>query len=66
MKDHILEMVDKKSLGFFNYKSDIFLEKNILGTNPELQGLMEDKLKAIMQTYNSRLLDNNMIVRKNK
>jgi phosphoglycerol transferase MdoB-like AlkP superfamily enzyme len=66
LKDHILEMVDKKSLGLFNYKSDIFLEKNILGTNPELQGLMEDKLKAIMQTYNSRLLDNNMIVRKNK
>jgi phosphoglycerol transferase MdoB-like AlkP superfamily enzyme len=65
MKDHILEMVDKKSLGLFNYKSDIFLEKNIIGTNPELQGLMEDKLKAVMQTYNSRLLDNNMIVRKN-
>lgn len=66
MKDHILEMVDMKSLGVFNYKSDIFLEKNIIDTNPELQGLMEDKLKAIIQTYNSRLLDNNMIVRKNK
>ena len=64
MHDHILEMVDKKSIGLFNYKSDIFLERNLIGTNPELQKLMEDKLKAIMQTYNTRLLDNNMIVRK--
>jgi phosphoglycerol transferase MdoB-like AlkP superfamily enzyme len=64
MRDHLLEMIDRKSAGFFNYKNDIFLEKNLLGTNPELLRIMEDKLKAIMQTYNSRLLDNNMIVRK--
>ncbi len=64
MRDHILEMVDKKSIGLYNYKNDIFLERNLLGTNPELQRLMEDKMKAIMQTYNSRLLDNNMVVRK--
>jgi hypothetical protein len=57
-------MIDRKAIGLFNYKSDIFLEKNLLDTNPELQNLMEDKLKAIIQTYNSRLLDNNMIVRK--
>lgn len=63
MRDHILEMIDRKSVGLFNYKSDIFLEKNLLDTNPELQNLMEDKLKAIIQTYNSRLLDNNMIIR---
>ena len=64
MRDHILEMIERKSEGLYNFKSDIFLENNLLGTNPELQNLMEDKLKAIIQTYNSRLLDNNMIVRK--
>ncbi|HUX97851.1 MAG TPA: sulfatase-like hydrolase/transferase [Bacteroidales bacterium] len=64
MRDHILEMVDKNSIGLFNYKNDIFLERNLIGTNPELQKLMEDKMKAIMQTYNTRLLDNNMIIRK--
>ncbi len=66
MRNHILEMADKKSLGLFNYKNDIFLEKNLLDSDPVLQGQMEDKLKAIMQAYNSRLLDNNMIVRKDK
>jgi len=64
MRDHILEMIDRKAIGLFNFKSDIFLEKNLLGSDPELQNLMEDKLKAIIQTYNSRLLDNNMTVRK--
>lgn len=64
MRDHILEMADRKSIGLFNYKNDIFLERNIIGTNPALQKLMEDKMKAIMQTYNSRLLDNNMTVHK--
>jgi phosphoglycerol transferase MdoB-like AlkP superfamily enzyme len=65
MKDHILEMIDNKSVGLFNYKKDIFLENSLIGKNPELQLQMEEKLKAIIQSYNSRLIDNNMTVRKN-
>ncbi|MCX6254693.1 MAG: LTA synthase family protein [Bacteroidia bacterium] len=64
MRDHILEMIDNKPIGLFNYRKDIFLERSLIGKNPELQLKMEDKLKAIIQTYNSRLIDNNMIVRK--
>ncbi len=64
MKDHILEMIDNKPVGLFDYKKDIFLQKSILGTNQELESEMEEKLKAIIQTYNSRLIDNNMVVRK--
>jgi phosphoglycerol transferase MdoB-like AlkP superfamily enzyme len=64
MKDYILEMIDNKSIGLFNYKDDIYLEKSLLDKNPDLQLQMEDKLKAIIQTYNSRLIDNNMIIRK--
>jgi len=63
MKDHILEMIDNKTVGLFNYKTDIFLQKNLIGAEPELQMEMEDKLKAIIQTYNGRLIDNNMVVR---
>ena len=64
MKDHILEMIDNKPIGLFNYKNDKFLENNLLGKEPELQLLLEEKLKAIIQTYNSRLIDNNMTVKK--
>lgn len=66
MKDHILEMIDRKPVGFYNYKTDLFLDHNLTGKEPELQSQMEDKLKAIIQTYNSRLIDNNMVIRKTK
>jgi phosphoglycerol transferase MdoB-like AlkP superfamily enzyme len=64
MKDHILEMIDNKPIGLFNYKDNIFLEKNLFGKEPELQSQMEDKLKAIIQSYNGRLIDNNMVIKK--
>jgi phosphoglycerol transferase MdoB-like AlkP superfamily enzyme len=64
MKDHILDMIDNKPAALFNYKNDRYFETNLVNREPELQKQMEDKLKAIIQTYNSRLLDNNMIVRK--
>jgi phosphoglycerol transferase MdoB-like AlkP superfamily enzyme len=63
MKDHILEMIDNKAVGLFNYKTDLFLENSLIDKNPELQLLMEEKMKAIIQTYNSRLLDNKMVVK---
>lgn len=63
MKDHILEMIENKPVGLFNFKNDRFLEKSLIGTNPELQLQMEEKLKAIIQSYNSMLIDNNMVVR---
>ncbi len=66
MKDHILEMIDNKPVGLYNFKNDFFLEKNLIGKEPELEKQMEEKLKAIIQTYNSRLIDNNMVVRKTK
>jgi phosphoglycerol transferase MdoB-like AlkP superfamily enzyme len=66
MKDHILEMIENKPVGLYNYKTDLFLENSLLGKEPDLQKQMEDKLKAIIQTYNSRLLDNNMVVRESK
>jgi phosphoglycerol transferase MdoB-like AlkP superfamily enzyme len=64
MKDHILEMLENKSAGLYNYKNDRYFESNLLNKEPDIQRQMEDKLKAIIQTYNSRLIDNNMIIRK--
>jgi phosphoglycerol transferase MdoB-like AlkP superfamily enzyme len=66
MKDHLLEMIDNKSVGLYNYKNDLFLEKSLIGKEPDIEKQMEEKLKAIIQTYNSRLIDNNMVVRKTK
>jgi phosphoglycerol transferase MdoB-like AlkP superfamily enzyme len=64
MKNHILEMIDNKPIGLYNYKNDVFLENSLVEKEPELEKQMEEKMKAIIQTYNSRLIDNNMVVRK--
>jgi len=63
MKDHLLEMIDNKPVGLYNYKNDVFLKTNILNSDSEIQSEMAEKLKAIIQTYNNRLMDNDMIVR---
>jgi len=66
MEDHILEMIDNKPVGLYNYKADKYLETNLLDKEPEIRENLEAKLKAVIQTYNNRLLDNDMVVKKEK
>jgi phosphoglycerol transferase MdoB-like AlkP superfamily enzyme len=64
MKDHILEMIDNKPVGLYNFKTDRFLETNMVNRDTALVSEMEMKLKAIIQSYNSRLINNNIVIRK--
>ena len=63
MKDHMLEMVENKPVGLYNFKEDRFLEKNLIDKDTIHLEVMEEKLKAIIQSYNERLIDNNMVVK---
>jgi phosphoglycerol transferase MdoB-like AlkP superfamily enzyme len=63
MKDHILEMVDNKPLDLYNFRTDKYLESNLISKEPEIAGIMTEKMKAVIQSYNSRLIDNNMVIR---
>ena len=63
MKDHMLEMVDNKPVGLYNFKEDRFLDKNLIDKDTSYIWTMEEKLKAIIQSYNARLIDNNMVVK---
>jgi arylsulfatase A-like enzyme len=63
MRDHILEMMDNKAMDLYNYRSDKYLESNLISKEPDLVNLMTEKMKAVIQSYNSRLIDNDMIVR---
>ncbi len=62
MKDHLLEMVDNKPAGFYNFRTDRYLATNMVNTGDSLQALMEEKLKAIIQSYNARLIDNDLVI----
>ncbi len=39
------------------------MENNLVGRLPDLQEELETKLKAIIQTYNARLIDNDLVVK---
>jgi hypothetical protein len=64
MRDHILEMMDNRPLGLYNFRKDKYLEINLIGEEPELVNIMTGKMRAVIQSYNSRLIDNDMVVRK--
>ncbi|MGQ9621410.1 MAG: LTA synthase family protein [Bacteroidales bacterium] len=63
MDDYVLEMIDNKTVSLVNYKKDRYFEKNLAGQLPEIQKKMEEKLRAIIQEYNKRLLDNDLTVK---
>jgi phosphoglycerol transferase MdoB-like AlkP superfamily enzyme len=60
--DYLLQMLDGKTIGLYNFKTDPFIRNNLQGKVPEIQQLLETKLHAILQTYNERLIDNKMTV----
>ena len=60
--DYLLQMLDGKTIGLYNFKTDPFIRKNLKDSIPEIQQPLETKLHAILQTYNERLIDNNMTV----
>jgi phosphoglycerol transferase MdoB-like AlkP superfamily enzyme len=62
MRDHLLEMLGNSTVGLHNYKEDVCLANNLADKEPELRMVMEDKLRAIIQTYNNRLIDNNTTI----
>ena len=50
--------------GFYKYKTDSLLSKNLSGQFPGIEKKMEDKVKAIIQQYNNRMIDNKLTVEK--
>jgi phosphoglycerol transferase MdoB-like AlkP superfamily enzyme len=63
MKDHILEMIDNHTAGLYNFKTDKYLESNLADKESALVREMEGKLRAIIQSYNSRLINNDLVIR---
>lgn len=63
MKDHLLTMIGSEPAGLFNFKSDRLLEQNIINQENEIRSQLLEKLLAFIQTYNRRLVDNDMVVR---
>ena len=54
-------MIENQYVRLYNFKKLRLLGNNLKGKNDNLQKQMEEKHKAVVQTYNNRLIDNKMV-----
>lgn len=58
--DYLLVFDGLKAIGLYNFKTDKLVEHNLLSSKPEVAAPMVKKIKAVIQQYNNRLVDNRM------
>jgi phosphoglycerol transferase MdoB-like AlkP superfamily enzyme len=58
--DYLLQNDGQKSTALFNLKTDRLTKNNILGVEPTTQKNMEQQLKAFIQQYNNRMINNQL------
>lgn len=57
----MLQYANEKTIGLYNTAKDRLMKNNEMGKHPELQAAMERRLKAVIQQYNNRLIDDQLI-----
>ncbi|MCF6360452.1 MAG: sulfatase-like hydrolase/transferase [Cyclobacteriaceae bacterium] len=62
MADWVLQYDLKQVVGLFNLKEDPTMKNNLANTNLEVQARMETKIKAVIQQYNNRMVDDKLTV----
>ena len=60
MGDYFLQFDGKQSIGLYNFKEDRLLQHNLIAEKPEMAQSIEFKLKAFIQQYNNRMVDDNL------
>jgi phosphoglycerol transferase MdoB-like AlkP superfamily enzyme len=58
--EYFLQFDGTNTLGLFNYQQDKFLKHNLKDSLPAVRVAMENKLKAFIQQYNNRMLENRL------
>jgi phosphoglycerol transferase MdoB-like AlkP superfamily enzyme len=51
-----------RSIGLYNYKTDPLMEYNLIEKSPEIAGPMEKTIKAVIQQYNNRMVEDRLTV----
>lgn len=62
MGDYLLQFDGKNTIGLYDFKRDPRITKNILSENTAVVEKMEPKLKAFIQQYNNRMVDDDLTV----
>lgn len=60
MGDYLFLFDGNKATGLYRFKTDKLLTENILNTNRQLELELEQKVKAIIQQYNTRMIEDKL------
>ncbi|WP_026063444.1 LTA synthase family protein [Pedobacter arcticus] len=60
MGDYVMLSRDNKPEKLFNYRNDVLLKQNLINKEPEQVEKMNKSLKAFIQQYNQRMVDNQL------
>lgn len=58
--DYVLQFRDDKIIAVYDYVHDRLQKNNLIGKLPSQQGAMEKMLKAFIQQYNDRMINNKL------
>lgn len=61
--DYLLMSDGQKPGNLYNWKTDRFLQTNLAQQKPDTLALIDKRLKAFIQQYNNRLIDNQLTAR---
>ena len=64
--DYYLAFDGVKSLGLYNWKVDPLLKDNLVQKNNAKKNEMEQFIKAYIQSFNKRVINNDLIIKKDK
>jgi phosphoglycerol transferase MdoB-like AlkP superfamily enzyme len=62
-KNYAMVFDGTKGISLYNTANDSLQKKNLLESSPAIKKEMEQKVKAIIQSYNQRLIKNEMVVK---
>jgi phosphoglycerol transferase MdoB-like AlkP superfamily enzyme len=57
---YLLQFDGQKSIGLYDFKADPFLKENEINSQIDTVSAMETRLRALIQQYNNRMVDNNL------
>lgn len=62
MDEYLLLFDGTRTLGLYNFYTDKLMEKNLMNDYPDIVRDMEAKIKAVIQQYNNRMIEDRLTV----
>lgn len=64
--DYLLQFDGERSKALYRFRTDLLLKQNLLAKEPKVANAMERQLKAIIQSYMTRMNDNKLTIKEKK